>query len=140
VTDGIHIFTYGSLMFEPVIKAVIGRFPRAEQAIVRGYQCLRLRGQEFPALCPAIDGTHQTVGVLYSNISKVELERLDEFENDFYVRLPILAELNSGQLVRAEAYLISDHQCDLLDAEEWVAEEFLNNGLQQFLKKHHLHS
>ena len=48
--------------------------------------------------------------------------------------------LYSGQLVGAEAYLISDHQRDLLDTEEWGAEEFLNNGLQQFLKKHHLHS
>jgi gamma-glutamylcyclotransferase (GGCT)/AIG2-like uncharacterized protein YtfP len=98
-----NVFVYGSLMFEPVLHALIGRTPRQQHAALPGYRRLGIRDQVFPGIMPSID--EEVRGLVLFDLLPEELAVFDEFEGDEYIKTPatplLLASSGDGDEARA---------------------------------------
>ena len=74
-----RLFVYGELCKPAVLRAVLGRVPAAEPAVLAGFRRqLNARTGYFRAR-PQPESV--VVGLLLSDISAADLDLLDEFEN-----------------------------------------------------------
>ena len=127
-----QVFTYGSLMFDPVWRRVVrGRY-RAEPASVEGLQRGRLRGESYPGLWPGEPGD-RVVGVLYRDVGRSDLVALDRFEGEQYQRRPWICRVGEACL-SAELYLLSPAYRRRRSSRPWDPEWFARQGLAQFLR------
>lgn len=129
---GVHLFTYGSLMFEPVWRRVVRDCYVAEPAFVTGLQRWCLHGESYPGLWPGEPGD-RVDGVLYRNISAADWQALDYFEGDQYQRQRWEC-LVGAEPVQAELYLISPmyrHQCQ---RQPWDPKRFEREQMAAFLR------
>ncbi len=124
------VFTYGSLMFDPVWQRVVqGRYASLP-AHVEGFRRLCVRDEHYPALV-ASRRKDRVTGRLYLDVSEDDLLRLDRFEGTDYVRLSIPAHLEDGRFLIAETYLATPAM-RLLDL-DWDPEVFAQHGLAAFM-------
>ena len=129
MTDTKNVFTYGSLMFPVVWERVVqGRY-RSSEATVHGFQRLRIRGEQYPAL---IIDPHagSLTGRIYYEVSASDIARLDHFETSDYARVP-LAVTVAKKTLTADAYLTLTP--DALERLEWSPATFERDGLESFL-------
>lgn len=124
------LFAYGTLMFAPVIKSVIGRVPEYCPAAIKGYRRLEVVGELFPGLFREISGG-KVEGVLYFNISEIEWQNLTAFEDDFY-QLEEVSVLCSEVLRTALAYVVPPSCRSILSEKPWNAELFRERYLRRF--------
>jgi len=129
--DLMDIFTYGSLMFPAVMKAVTGRDFSSRNARVKNHARFRVRGESYPGLTP-LEGA-VTQGVLHLNVDALSLRRLDDFEGEMYERTEISAEALDGESLMAQTYLIKPQYRDRLSSEPWDPEHFEKADLVQFM-------
>lgn len=88
------VFTYGSLMFEPVWSMVVSTPGRAPMpATINGYQRFCVRGETYPAIVAVADG--QVSGMLYVDVTDEQLATLDAFEGSDYQRIEVAAGLTA---------------------------------------------
>lgn len=130
-----HVFTYGTLMFPEVWRAVVGQdFPTVEGSAV-GFEIRRVRDAVFPGITQA--GEHDLVrGVVYLDVGDAALARLDLFEDDFYQRRTIWIDCDDGQRRAAEAYVVPEQNRGILSADPWDRTEFVARGhLRQFIER-----
>jgi gamma-glutamylcyclotransferase (GGCT)/AIG2-like uncharacterized protein YtfP len=100
-----HVFTYGSLMFEPVWRRVVLGHYLSEVASIRGFRRLSVREKEHPALVISRQGD-EILGRVYLDVRHSDIERLDAFETERYARVTITATAESDhRLVLAQTYL-----------------------------------
>lgn len=127
------LFAYGSLMFPPVIRAVIGRTPQGFPATAHGYLRLEVAGQTFPGLIVKQSAPDNTVnGILYPDLSTEEWRRLNEFEDDFYVLTEITVTAD-GHLTPALAYLVPESARHVLNHVPWNEEFFREKYMERFV-------
>lgn len=100
-----NLFTYGTLMFPEVWARAAREACAFRKAVLHGYEARRLSGVEFPGLIEAPETS--THGLVYLDVSPEAMVRLDAYEDDFYDRIPVVVELESGDTLEAHAYLIS---------------------------------
>jgi len=129
--DLMDIFTYGSLMFPAMMKAVTGRDFSSRNARVKNHARFRVRGESYPGLTP-LEGA-VTQGVLHLNVDALSLRRLDDFEGEMYERTEISAEAFDGESLMAQTYLIKPQYRDRLSSEPWDPEHFEKADLVQFM-------
>jgi len=129
--DLMDIFTYGSLMFPAVMKAVTGRDFSSRNARVKNHARFRVRGESYPGLTPLKGAVTQ--GVLHLNVDALSLRRLDDFEGEMYERTEISAEALDGESLMAQTYLIKPQYRDRLSSEPWDPEHFEKADLVQFM-------
>lgn len=127
-----HVFTYGSLMYRSVWERVVSRSYQSRPARVCGFIRLRVSNEVYPALLrgPADSSVH---GMLYLDVSPVDLAALDRFEDEgeMYGRIQVSVELDDGGVVDAAAYLfLHPHR---VDGSLWDPARFKAEGLQHFL-------
>jgi gamma-glutamylcyclotransferase (GGCT)/AIG2-like uncharacterized protein YtfP len=130
---GVHVldlFVYGTLMVPRLVRAVCGYSAAGETAILRGYCCRRLRGEVYPGIFPC-DGEAVT-GLLYRDVGPAAVSRLDAFEGEVYRRRPVIPSVG-GRAHAAEAYVVRRESRHLLSGEPWRLDEFIDQGLQDFL-------
>ena len=127
-----NVFTYGTLMIPDVMYAFTTREFRFNHAIIRGYARFTVKGESFPGIIPVTDAA--TEGIIYFDVDKLSLERLDAFEGDLYQRTPILAEMDGGEIFNAEAYVIKPKFRNHLSSSEWKMKEFAQKHLKAFLE------
>ena len=130
-----HVFTYGTLMFPQVWKAVVGRDFASVDGAAAGYAIYRVRDAVFPGITPA--GDHDSVrGVVYLDVDERSVARLDLFEDDFYRRQTLWIECNDGQRRAADAYVVPPENSAVLTDEVWRADEFVaSGGLDHFIRR-----
>jgi gamma-glutamylcyclotransferase (GGCT)/AIG2-like uncharacterized protein YtfP len=126
-----NIFTYGSLMFPPVMKAVTGREFPCKKARVRDYGRFKVIGESYPGLTP-LEGA-VTEGVLHLDVDDFSVRRLDDFEGKLYERTEISAEALDGESLVAQTYLIKPQYRDRLSSEPWDPEHFEKADLIDFM-------
>lgn len=126
-----NIFTYGTLMIPSVMNAVTAAFFRSQKAILKGYARFTVKGQSFPGIIAVPDAI--TDGIIYFDVDKSSLQRLDAFEGDLYKRTPLRVESQGGEMLPAEAYVIRRKYKDYLSLQKWDVNEFIQNGLAAFL-------
>ena len=129
MTEMRNVFTYGSLMF-PVVwdRVVLGRY-RSSEATVHGFQRLRIRGEQYPALIINPNAGTLT-GRVYFDVTANDIARLDHFETSDYARVTIAVTLQ-GKALAADAYLAL--KPETLEQMEWSPETFELEGIASFL-------
>lgn len=125
-----NVFTYGTLMFQPVWKHVVGASSaEAAPAIVQGFQRFCVRNELYPAVI-AVPGEH-VPGMLYSGVSADELAMLDAFEGQAYERIDVTAILSPSVQVSAGIYVFREPS--RINNQPWNPDTFERNHLQAFL-------
>ena len=129
MTEMRNVFTYGSLMF-PVVwdRVVLGRY-RSSEATVHGFQRLRIRGEQYPALIINPNAGALT-GRVYFDVTANDIARLDHFETSDYARVTIAVTI-AGKALAADAYLAL--KPETLEQMEWSPETFELEGIASFL-------
>jgi gamma-glutamylcyclotransferase (GGCT)/AIG2-like uncharacterized protein YtfP len=124
------LFAYGTLMFAPVIRVVIGRVPEFCPAAIHGYRRLEVLGQSFPGLVRE-DGAWEVKGILYSKISEPEWHRLILFEDDFY-ELEVVSVVSPEGDTPALAFVVPPSRRSILSEKPWDVEFFREKDLPRF--------
>ena len=128
-----RLFTYGSLMFPEVWRAVSGVDLPGEDASLPGYAVFRVRDALFPGMVADEGSTAR--GRLYQGIDAAAMKRLDAFEDDYYERHELTVSLASGETVRAFAYVVPSLHASWLSDELWCAETFKTEHLDEFTRR-----
>lgn len=128
-----HVFTYGTLMFPDVWRAVAGREFASVPAHANGFAIYRVRNAVFPGIIAATP-QDAVPGVVYLDVDEATIERLDRFEDDFYRRQAVDVRCSDGRVLQADAYVVPAGQRDVLTDEPWLAAEFVARGdLERFV-------
>jgi gamma-glutamylcyclotransferase (GGCT)/AIG2-like uncharacterized protein YtfP len=130
-----HIFTYGSLMFEDVWKRVVlGNYENYTGTLF-GYRRRCLSEESYPV---AFEGSpHERIwGRIYLNVNNEDLARLDVFEGSQYERKSENVELDDGKSINADVYILKTKYYDKIVDTPWDVEWFEHIGMAQFLEKY----
>jgi gamma-glutamylcyclotransferase (GGCT)/AIG2-like uncharacterized protein YtfP len=130
-----HVFTYGTLMFPQVWRAVVGREFPTREGIAKGFAIFRVRDAVFPGIAEASDERHVR-GVVYLDVDEASLARLDRFEDDFYERRNLIIDCEDGTQRQADAYVVPAANLDVLSSEPWDRDAFVaTGGLEHFISR-----
>ena len=127
-----NIFAYGTLMIPEVMYAVTTREFRFKNAMLRGYVRFTVKGESYPGIIPVTDAA--TEGIIYFDVDKLSLARLDAFEGDLYQRTPVRVEMEKDEILNAETYVIKPEYRGYLSSKEWNVKEFNQKHLGAFLE------
>ncbi len=126
-----NIFTYGSLMFPSVMKAVTGREFPSRKARLNNYARFKVKDELYPGLTP-LEGA-VTEGVLYLDVDALSVSRLDDFEGEIYERAEVPADALDGESLTAHVYVIKAQYRDRLSSPLWDSQHFEKVDLRQFM-------
>ncbi|XP_027354758.1 AIG2-like protein D isoform X2 [Abrus precatorius] len=116
--DTHNVFVYGSLLADEVVHVLLKRVPSTAPATLQHYHRFKIKDRVYPTILPVQN--KKVTGRVLLDISGVELDILDEFEDVEYTRRDV--EQNSEKL-RVHAYVWSNPNDPNLygewDFEEW---------------------
>ncbi len=130
-----NIFTYGSLMFNPVWSRVVNGYYQSLTATLHGYQRLAVKGEEYPVALPA-SPEHSIPGVLYLGVNPQDVAKLDDFEGEYYIRLNTPVTAGTGELLNADTYILRPQYKHIAAPTEWDAEHFRTIGIKTFMTRY----
>jgi len=127
-----NVFTYGSLMFDQVWNRVVGGSYQKYSARLYGFERRKIKGETYPAIIEAtvkdwVDGQ------LYKNVSETDIDNLDRFEGEYYIRQLTQCNLPDGSGEPAVVYVFRQRYRSLLDSADWNPDWFANFGIHTFL-------
>lgn len=125
-----HLFAYGTLMCDDIMREVAGCRLSHVSGILKGYRRRSVKGEHYPALVPEVEG--RVEGVIYLNLPNSVWQRLDRFEGEMYTRQTVHIELNDGRTLCAETYVTKSTFLDRLDESDWDFDGFLVSGKASF--------
>jgi gamma-glutamylcyclotransferase (GGCT)/AIG2-like uncharacterized protein YtfP len=117
------LFTYGTLQFDAVLDALLGRVPQRIPGTAPGWRAAALDGRLYPGLVAAPDAN--APGLLLRDLSDEEWAILDAFEDDRYD----LREISLASGGTGWAYIWPD---DHVQAEDWNAQHFEAHHLSAY--------
>eukprot|EP00123_Amoebidium_parasiticum_P001059 comp12052_c0_seq1/m.6760 comp12052_c0_seq1/g.6760 ORF comp12052_c0_seq1/g.6760 comp12052_c0_seq1/m.6760 type:complete len:149 (-) comp12052_c0_seq1:360-806(-) len=124
-----RLFVYGTLLFDDVLKRVIGRAPERTKAFIEGYKRYAVKGQLFPAIIPC-EG-EKVEGLLLS-VTQKEADLLDEYEGTEYVHHVVTAhDVDSAKEETVSVYVWT-YKLDLLEG-DWDPDYFVANNMKKYL-------
>jgi gamma-glutamylcyclotransferase (GGCT)/AIG2-like uncharacterized protein YtfP len=129
---GIHIFTYGSLMFHRVWSRVAAGDYEKKDARLYGYKRRKIRGAIYPAVLPGTDLDYVD-GIVYLNVSESDVKALDKFEGEYYHKETAECELSDRAKISVCVYVFSDKYRNLIENKEWDPVWFSRVGIHSFL-------
>jgi gamma-glutamylcyclotransferase (GGCT)/AIG2-like uncharacterized protein YtfP len=127
-----NLFTYGSLVFAEVMRAVTGRSFPHEPARLAGWVRVCIRGTAFPGV--RARAWTATPGVLWRGVDAQSLELLDRFETYHYERRTLPVRTGAGESARAEVYVIADAHLGELSQVPWDRAAFARRSLRPLLR------
>jgi gamma-glutamylcyclotransferase (GGCT)/AIG2-like uncharacterized protein YtfP len=133
--DGLphRLFCYGTLQLPTVLEAVIGRRLRGKRALLSGYGAFLVHRAEYPGLLRLAG--HITQGVLYHDLTPLELDVLDRFEGALYQRRLQPVRLANGRRVQAWVYLFAARRRQQLTSVPWQLERFRRSTYPRFMQR-----
>lgn len=129
-----HVFAYGTLMCADIMRAACGGLPAAQPAQLPGFSRHPVAGEHYPGIVEA-DGA-RVDGLLYRDVSREQLARLDTFEGDQYRRETVCVLLPDGNAVQAQTYIFSNQLRYLLEPGEWDYDAFLREHRPHFERQY----
>lgn len=128
-----HVFTYGSLMFQRVWPKVVGGMYEKADARLHGFKRRKIRGKNYPAV---LRGTNLDYvdGKIYFDVNNNDMDLLDKFEGEYYQRERTECELPDGSIITAGAYVLKEKYWKLIEDEEWDLNWFSETGIHSFPK------
>jgi gamma-glutamylcyclotransferase (GGCT)/AIG2-like uncharacterized protein YtfP len=131
----VNVFTYGSLMFNPVWSRVVaGSYERCE-GLLQGYDRKAVRGEIYPVLIPSSPPS-LVQGIIYFNVSSSDLARLDHFEGEYYVRKTEQIITESKEIFPAEVYVLKEEYYAIISLKAWDPVHFSTTGIHFFIHRY----
>ena len=128
----VHVFTYGSLMFDPVWSRVVTGCYQCCDAILPGYDRKGVRNEVYPVIIPSTSES-QVQGIVYLDISASDLERLDRFEGEYYFRKTERVITPDMTIMVAEVYVLKEEYYAIISHKEWDPVHFCTTGVHIFM-------
>ena len=128
------VFTYGSLMFEPVWSRVVAGSYERYEAILQGYDRKAVRGEIYPVLIPS-SMLSQVQGIVYCDVSSSDLARLDHFEGEYYFRKTEQIITEEKKAFPAEVYVLKEEYYSIISHKAWDPVHFSMTGIHFFLPR-----
>lgn len=100
----VHVFTYGSLMYEDIFAGVTQCQAIPMAARLNHWARHGLRAREYPGALPEPSGQSYIDGVVWLNLTEQALARLDQFEGSEYVRVGVNVQATDGVTYWAQVY------------------------------------
>jgi len=127
-----HIFTYGSLMFDPVWSRVVdGSYDRCE-ALLQGYDRKGVRHEVYPVIVPST--IHSLVqGIVYLDVSSSDLAKLDRFEGEYFFRKKEQAVTPDMKILPVEVFVLKEEYYAIISSGKWDPEHFSTTGIHFFI-------
>jgi gamma-glutamylcyclotransferase (GGCT)/AIG2-like uncharacterized protein YtfP len=123
------VFTYGSLMFDPVWSHVVRGHYASAPARAIGVRRGAVVNEAYPGCVREPEAS--TAGRVYFNVSAADMARLDTFEGEHYWREAVLVRDDRGQTHAAWIYMY--RLTAGLSATDWSPEWFEREGMAKFL-------
>ena len=127
-----NIFTYGTLMFEPVWIKVTGSPHNSQKAILTGFERKSVKDQFYPVLIPSKNQL-KLQGVVYCDIDEATLCKLDMFEGDSYLRKIVRVNLYNGDALDAQTYILKKEYYHIIGSTDWDPLQFEIKDMGFFL-------
>ncbi len=125
-----NLFSYGSLMFEPVFLQVVGRLARAQSACLQGWSRHAIQGEIYPAALPDPGGSIE--GRVWFELTADEVIALDRFETEEYLRVDVVVQVNGVDL---PCFVYQWRDRTRLLAQDWSPATFRETGLAGFVQQ-----
>lgn len=119
----IHLFAYGSLTFEHIWLEVTGKKNTFTTAFIANIARKKLMNKPYPGGIKTT-GLPPLQGTLYFNLTTQQIERLDNFEGELYLRERHEVTLENGTKEHAHIYLIKNEYRSLVSDEDWELADF----------------
>lgn len=119
-------------MFPEVCRAILGRQPQGRPATLSDYAARQFKDDVYPGLVPRPGVV--TPGIVYDDVLPHEWSALDDFEGPEYERWGVSASV-AGHPVMVEAYVVGPHYRELLTAELWQRDVFVERRLANYVRK-----
>lgn len=119
------LFTYGSLMFPPVLQALLDRVPASAEASAHGWRAVAIPDVKYPALIP---GSGVVRGRVLLDLRPDEWQVIDAYEAAIYELRP-LAVTPEGSTSVAYVCLTGEG----LTHVDWDRERFADEELPDFV-------
>ncbi|CAN4075799.1 unnamed protein product [Withania somnifera] len=99
-----HVFVYGSLLADDIVRALLKRVPPSNPAILHNFHRFSIKGRVYPAILP-VENKRVNRKVLL-DITVPELNILDAFEDFEYERTTVdVSLMDSSKILQAETYV-----------------------------------
>ena len=119
----IHVFAYGSLTFEHIWVEVTGATNKYTTAFITNVSRKKLINKPYPGGIKT-DTLKPLEGRMYFDLSTQQIERLDNFEGELYIREKHEVRLDDGTKEYAHIYLIKDMYQSYVTDEDWELADF----------------
>ena len=126
------LFSYGSLVFPEVMRAVTGRSFAHEPARLFGWRRTLFRGRTYPGI--RADAAVSTPGTLWHGVDPRSAERLDRFETSDYERRVLRVRIAGGAEREAHVYVVRAGSLAQLSQQPWERSRFARESLAGFLR------
>lgn len=120
-------------MFAQVWQKVVKGQYHSSVATLNGYRRLAVRGEDYPVIKPA--NNVQVTGLVYYNVTRPDLAKLDTFEGSYYIRQKVSVVVD-GKLIQADAYLLKPRFYPIATHHPWDEKAFANRGIKRFLTRY----
>jgi gamma-glutamylcyclotransferase (GGCT)/AIG2-like uncharacterized protein YtfP len=130
-----NLFAYGTLLVPEIWKAVVGKEFPSEPASLPGYEIRRVVNEDFPGIRPSGDPLGFVEGRVFHSLNEDTLMKLDRYEGNLYDRFEVLLAMPNSASIQSETYVVSPNFQHLLTNEFWNVDWFVNEALEQYLKK-----
>jgi gamma-glutamylcyclotransferase (GGCT)/AIG2-like uncharacterized protein YtfP len=115
------------------MRAVTGKTFAGQKAQLACYKMRRVKGAEYPGIVDC--ETESVSGVLYAEVDEQSMRVLDAFEGEEYERKEVVVKLDSGEELKAFAYVIRPQYRSRLSDAPWDFEAFMQTELQAFMAR-----
>eukprot|EP00178_Gracilaria_changii_P024372 TRINITY_DN733_c0_g1_i1.p5 TRINITY_DN733_c0_g1~~TRINITY_DN733_c0_g1_i1.p5 ORF type:complete len:174 (-),score=56.14 TRINITY_DN733_c0_g1_i1:1-522(-) len=127
-----HAFTYGTLLSEKVLRAVLGCVPARTAATLYGYRRHAIRHCCYPAVI-ASSSAHASVSGKLLTLTRRQLCVLDSFEHAAYQRLTLRVLDEHERWMEARVWARADgDDADLVQHGDWDYELFVRRDEQWY--------
>lgn len=122
-------------MSPDIMEEVSGGQFASYHAVAEGFQRFCVRHEPYPGMVSSSAG--EVMGVVYEGLDSVAMHRLDIFEGEMYLRLPIKVKRTTDNFtMEVMAYIVKGDQQHLLTERIWNYEKFLEKGKRIFTEQY----
>lgn len=118
-------------MYDQIWSSVVEASYEHLPGTLFGFERRCIRNEQYPAIVPG-PITSTVDGVLYFNISRDDLLRLDSFEGSYYTRQAVQIHTDNNIFI-GEAYVLSLNYRHIATTDTWDPERFGDEGLDKFI-------